>query len=343
MCKLAPRRRPRPALHCVRSGVGVAKKKTSGAKRARASQTLELGGRSIKLTSQTAVMFPADAITKGDLVAYYRDIAEVMLPHVRGRPLTVQRFSKGIDGKGFMQKQASDHYPDWIPRAHVPSKSGRGNGVDHPVCDEAAALVYLANQRCVTLHITSARADKLEHPDQVIFDFDPPDGQPASFERVRIGAGMLGELLDELGLVPFLKTSGSRGLHVIAPIERDTEVDDVRAFARSVCEWMAREQPKLFTTEMSKKARGDRVFLDYLRNGYAQTVVAAYSVRPLAGAPVSTPLVWDELSEPGLHAQTYTLKSVRERLGRRQCPWADFHGRAVSLEGPRAALTRRLS
>ncbi len=319
-------------------------KKTATKKRAsrsRAKQKIDIDGRTVELSSQSATMFPDDGLSKGDLVSYYRDIAELMLPHVRERPLTVQRFSKGVGSRGFLQKQAGDHYPAWIPRAHVPSKSGRGKGVDHAVCNEPAALVYLANQRCVTFHVSSTRADMLEHPDQVIFDFDPTDASPASFERVRQGAGMIGELLDELGLTPYLKTSGSRGLHVIAPIERDTQVDEVRAFARAVCELMAQQQPTLFTTEMSKKARGDRVFLDYLRNGYAQTVVAAYTVRPLAGAPVSTPLTWDELSAPDLHAQRYTVKNVRERLGRMTCPWADFYAHAVSLAGPRAALAKR--
>jgi bifunctional non-homologous end joining protein LigD len=298
-----------------------------------------IGERMIELTSESAVMFPDDRITKGQLVNYYLEVAAVMLPYLEGRPLTVERFTKGIGARGFIQKQASSSYPDWIRRAPVESKR---RTVEHVVCDEAATLVYLANQRVVTFHITSTRADRLYHPDQVIFDFDPPDAGPASFDAVRRGAQMVGELLRELDLTPFVKTSGSKGLHVIAPIERSEHIDDVRAFGRTICDLIAARDPQRFTTAMSKQARHGKVFLDYLRNGYAQTVAAPYSVRPIAGAPVSTPITWDELRNSTLHARTFTIAHIKDRLAQTPDPWRGMMAARGSLDAASVALDAML-
>ncbi|MCA9688649.1 MAG: non-homologous end-joining DNA ligase [Nannocystaceae bacterium] len=316
------------------SKTGGGSKRSSG-KRA-SGITLTVGEREIDVSSPDSVMFPDDGITKRQLVEYYLHVSEVMVPHVRGRALTIERFPKGIGGKGFLQKQAADHYPPWIPRVRVPGKQGRD--VDYPVANDPAALVYLANQRCVTFHITSAPARTPETPDQVIFDFDPQDGSQASFEKVRQCAGIVGEELDRLGLRTFLKTSGSRGLHVIAPIEPELDVDDVRAFARAIGERLATKHPRLMTVEMLKKDRGDRVFVDYLRNGYAQTVVAPYTVRARPGAPVSTPLTWDELTDSDLNAQKYKIGDVLARLGKMRDPWHELAKHARSLPRARAKL-----
>jgi len=293
---------------------------------------LGVGERMIELSSERAVMFPGAGITKGEMVDYYFEIAAVMLPHLEDRPLTVERFTKGIGGRGFIQKNAPDTYPEWIRRSPVPSRTRRGEASNHVVCDEAATLVFLANQRCVTYHTAPVHCDSLDRPDRLIFDFDPPDAGESSFAMVRAGALATGELLRECGLTPFVKTSGSKGLHVIAPLDGCAHLDEVRAFGKIASELLARRDPQRFTIAMAKSERVGRVFLDYLRNGYAQTVVAPYSVRPLPGAPVSTPLTWEELEEPSLHAQSYTIKNIRELLGRRRDPWARINAHAGSLD-----------
>ncbi|MCA9660407.1 MAG: non-homologous end-joining DNA ligase [Myxococcales bacterium] len=297
-----------------------------------------VGDRMIELTNEQAKMFPKAGLTKGDLAFYYLEVAAVILPHLEDRPLTVERFTSGIGRPGFIQKNAGEHYPEWIRRASVPSKSKPNDVTEHVVCDDAATLVYLANQRCVTLHVAPVRCDQLHRPDQVIFDFDPPDAGEASFAAVRDGALATAELLRECGLTPFVKTSGSKGLHVIAPLLRDADVDEVRAFGKAICDLVASRDPARFTTSMTKQDREGRVFLDYLRNGYAQTVVAPYSVRPLPGAPVSTPITWEELLEPQLHAQTYTLRNVRELLRQRRDPWANIAAHAGSLDAASVSL-----
>ncbi len=295
------------------------------AKKSGSKKVVHIGGRTIAISSADSQMFPG-GITKGDLVDYYEAVSDVMIGFLRERPLTVQRFPKGIGVRGFLQKKAPSHTPAWIERVQVHKQAGEI--VEYAMCQSTAALVYFANQRSVTFHVPSARQDRLTHPDQLIFDFDPSDDD---FEKVRKSAGLVGELLDDIGLVSFLKTSGSRGLHVVAPIARTHHVDDVRAFAKQLCSHLAGQHPNLVTTEMSKKKRGSRVFLDYLRNGVNQTLVAPYSVRPLPTAPVSTPLTWDELSDPKLHAQRFNIRSVLARLGRRLDPWHDIHDHARPL------------
>ncbi len=304
----------------------------------RPGTVIGLGDRMIELSNEDAVMFREPRLTKGGLVNYYLEVAQHMLPHLEDRPLTVERFRKGIKYGGFIQKNAPESYPGWIRREFVRRKKTQAPPVEHVVCDDVATLVFLANQRCVTLHVPPVRADRLEHPDQVIFDFDPPDAGAASFDAVREGATQIGELLRQLGLRPYVKTSGSKGLHVIAPLDRHAHVDEVRAFGKAVCELVASQYPGTFTTSTSRGDRVDKVFLDYLRNGYAQTVVAPYSVRPLPTAPVSTPITWKELRDPERHARRYTVHNVRDRLATIGDPWRDIRRDPGSLDAAAAAL-----
>ncbi|MCB9748759.1 MAG: ATP-dependent DNA ligase [Myxococcales bacterium] len=304
----------------------------------RPGTVLGLGDHMIELTNEDAVMFREPRLTKGDLVGYYLEVAAHMLPHLEDRPLTVERFRKGVKAGGFIQKNAPESYPGWVRREFVHRKKTQAPPVEHVVCDDVATLVFLANQRCVTLHVPPVRADMLDHPDQVIFDFDPPDEGEASFAAVREGAQQVGELLRQLGLRPYVKTSGSKGLHVIAPLDRRAHVDDVRAFGKAVCEVIARQYPGTFTTSVSKEERVGKVFLDYLRNGYAQTVVAPYSVRAIEGAPVSTPITWQELRDPEMHARRFTVTNVRPRLNAVGDPWRDIRRDPGSLDAAAAAL-----
>jgi len=300
---------------------------------ARAKETIGVGDVSIELSSQDKVMFPDDGITKGDLVSYYLEVASTMLPYLEGRPMTVQRFTSGIGRPGFVQKEAGEHYPDWIPRVPVPKSDG--GATTYPVVDDAAALVYLANQNCIVFHPPQVRRERLAHPDFFMMDLDPSDDD---FNKVRRGALLLRELFTEIGLVPFVKTTGSRGLHVVAPILPEEDSDAVVAFARLIAEKLCRMAPDTFTIEISKKKRGDRVFVDYLRNGYMQTAAAPYSVRALGGAPVATPVAWSELDDPGLHARSYHLRNVLQRLQKVGDPWRWLRRETRSLIAARDKL-----
>lgn len=294
---------------------------------------VEIGGRTVEISSTEKTFFPEEGLTKGEIVAYYRDVADVMVPHLAGRPLTIQRFPDGIGGGGFYQKDASDHFPDWIRTVEVPRR-GEGGAVRHVVCDEPATLVYLANQGSLTFHVSPARAGALDVPDVVVVDLDPVEG--SDLAPVRAAARTLRALLAEVGLNPFLQTTGSKGYHVVAPIRPEHGFDRVRAFARALAEIAAERDPERLTTAVRKERREGRVYVDTARNGYAQTFVSPYSVRPRPGAPIATPLDWGELGrvDPG----SYSVRNLRRRLGQKTDPWASIHDAAGDL----AAAVRRL-
>jgi bifunctional non-homologous end joining protein LigD len=290
----------------------------------------------IEVTHPERVLFPDDGITKGDVVAYYRRVAPLMLPRVAGRPLVLERFREGIDRPGFIQKEA-DALPDWITKVTVDRRGG--GSVTHAVADNESTLVYLANLGSVSLHHWLSRADDVERPDQIIFDLDPSDDLAA----VVLAARWLHELLDELDLPSFPKVSGSRGIHVHVPIQRTVHTDDANQVALGIATVLAARHPDELTVHHRKAARGDRLFIDTLRNGYAQHAVAAYSVRPKPGAPVAVPIGWDEVV-PGLDARRYTIRNLFRRLGQRADPWEGLDAAAVDVSerGWRRRLGRLL-
>lgn len=295
---------------------------------------IKLNNHTIELSSLDKLMFPDSGITKGDLIDYYRRIADTMLPHVRQRPVTMHRFPDGIDETGFYQKEAPDYFPDWIDRVSIYVEE-EDAAQPQIVCNSAAALVYLANQGCITPHVWLSRVDKLDHPDKLIFDLDPPSDD---FGIVREAALALRRVLDELHLRPFVMTTGQRGLHVVVPLDRSADFDTVRAFSRDVADVVAERNPDRFTTASRKKKRRGRLFLDYLRNSYGQHGVAPYAVRPRRAAPVSTPLDWDELHDQDLTARSYTIGNIFRRLGQKDDPWADMYAQAAGLEDARQRL-----
>ncbi|MEU5000006.1 non-homologous end-joining DNA ligase [Streptomyces sp. NPDC021622] len=286
------------------------------------SATLELrvGRRKVEVNRPEKELFPQDGITKADLTEYYRRVASRMLPELRGRPLMLERMPDGIDADRFYQKEVSDYFPDWISRATVAKEGGE---VTHVVCDDTATLVYLAGQACITPHRWLSRADKPRNPDRLVFDLDPPADD---FEPVRHAAHRLHELLDELDLPSGLMTTGSRGLHVVVPLNRRDDADDVLAFARSAAQTLAARHARELTTEARKDARKGRLYLDVARNGYAQTVVAPFAVRSRPSAPVAVPLAWDELDAPGLTARSWTVTDLGDRLEKN--PWSGLSRRA---------------
>ena len=289
----------------------------------------------VKVSHPDKVLFPDDGITKAELAAYYETVAPVMLPLIGGRPVTMQRFPNGIGRGGFLQKQVGDYFPDWIERVTAPNRRTRGgttrDEVTYVVCRAADDLVYLANQACVTPHVWLSRVPDLYQPDQMVFDLDP-----ASSDRgvLRLAASALHGLLDELGLPSFLKSSGSRGLHVVVPLVPAEETDEVKLFSIAVAEALAARHPDQLTTEGRIADRHGRLYLDIGRNGYAQTMAAPYAVRALPGGPVSVPLDWSELDE--FDPRRHTLRTIGEQLNRPD-PWAGIDA-AARLDRARARL-----
>ncbi|BBY00613.1 ATP-dependent DNA ligase [Mycobacterium seoulense] len=279
-------------------------------------------------------MFPADGITKRDLVAYYGQVADAMLPHVRGRALNVQRFPRGIGENGFIQQDFADSMPDWMGRVEVTKEGGT---VVHPVAERREALPWLANQNAITLHAWQSRRGRLHNPDRLVFDLDPSD---SDFGAVRAAAHAVAGVLHDLGLACYVQTTGSRGLHVVVPVRADTDFDTARQFARDVAEVVVADDPTHRTVEVRKEKRSGRVYLDIMRNAYAQTAVAPYSVRARNGAPVATPLEWDELDTRGLRADRFTLRDVPKRLAGQADPWTNMSRHASSLPGPMRRLAK---
>jgi bifunctional non-homologous end joining protein LigD len=294
---------------------------------------VRVDGKEIEISRPEKVLFPEDGITKGDLIEYYARIAPHILPHLRDRPLTLERYPNGIHTKRFFQKEVSSYFPKWLRTVTVKKVGGT---VTHVVCNDTATLVYIANQACVTPHIFLSRIDKLDIPDQMVFDLDP---QGDDFELVRSTALSFKRLLDELELPVFLKTTGSRGLHVVVPLQRREGCDAVRAFARDLAVRIVSQAPGERTMESLKANRGDRVFIDTNRNGYAQLVAPAYAVRARKGGPVSAPLHWSELTKKSLRSDSMTIRNIFDRLEKVEDPWADFWRKGGSLAKARRNLS----
>jgi bifunctional non-homologous end joining protein LigD len=291
-------------------------------------------GVEVEVTHGDRVLFPADGITKRDLVDYYCAVADTMLPHVKGRPLNVQRFPCGINEKGFLQQDFADSMPDWMSGVEVDKEGGT---LVHPVAERPEALGWLANQNCIAVHIWQSRRSRLHNPDRLVFDLDPSGDD---FAVVRATARATAAVLDDLGLACYVQTTGSRGLHVVVPLRGDADFDTARQFARDVAEVVVADDAAHRTLEARKDNRGDRVYLDVMRNAYAQTAVAPYSVRARAGTPVATPLQWDELGARRLRADRFTIRDIPKRLARQGDPWADMSRHARMLTGPLRRLAK---
>ena len=272
------------------------------------------GRRTLKLSNLDKPFWPEEGITKGELLAYYRDVADVIVPHLRKRPFTMKRYPDGWQGKSFFQKQAPSHIPAWIETVPFPASTREGERrlIDYALVNDELALLWMVNMGCIDMHAWASRADRPEKPDWVMFDLDPAEG--AGFEDVIEVALRVKETLDVLGLESVPKTSGSRGIHVLVPIARRHGWEEVREFAGIVAGALARTHPGLVTTEWTR-AKRKGVLVDANQNGPGKTTASVYSVRPRAGAPVSTPLRWDEV-RPGLDLAAFTMDAVLERVAR---------------------------
>jgi bifunctional non-homologous end joining protein LigD len=285
---------------------------------------IEADSREVKITHPDKALFP-DGITKGEMADYFRNVAEVMVPLVRDRPLTMQRFPDGIDKPGFFQKEAPYYLPEWIKTVTFELRDGRKQR--QILCNDAATLVWIANQGCVTQHVWFSRADRLDYPDQMIFDLDPPDDD---FDIVRLAARTIRAKLQDMDMPAFVMTTGSRGVHVITPLDRSTDFDTVREWAKSLADKLAWSIPDSFTTELRKEKRGSRLFIDYTRNAFGQTSVAPYTIRAKPGAPVATPVEWEELDH--INSQSYNIRNVLKRVAEKGDPWKSMEKYATSLK-----------
>ncbi len=298
------------------------------------NRTMRFGRYSFDVSNPDKVLFPDDGITKRELVDYYARIADRMVPHLTARPVSMERFPDGIRGHRVFQKDAPGYFPPWIRRVAVRKKGGR---LHHVLAENAATLAYLANQACITPHVWLSRADRPEHPDQLILDLDPAG---EDFDAARAAARSVRTLLDELELPAFLKTTGGKGLHVTVPLDRSERFDAVNAFAREVAEVLAAREPDRLTTEVRIAKRNGRLFLDVGRNAYAQTAVPPFAVRARPGATVATPLAWEELGDRGLRPSRFTIHSIFERLEGDADPWRGMGRRSRSLAAARKRLER---
>jgi bifunctional non-homologous end joining protein LigD len=303
---------------------------------ARQANLVTSGGVTVQLSHMDKVFFPDDDLRKGDLIDYYRMVAPRMLPYLRERPVVMARYPDGVTGDAILQKNVSRYFPDWIKRVEV-ERIGRGGAVSQVVCDRPETLIYLANQACIELHALLSRVAALYRPDQLVFDLDPPAED--AFDDVRRVALNLRRLLEEdLGLTTFVKTTGGKGLHVHVPLRADEGFDPVRAFARAVAELMIRDAPDRLTLQQRVDQRGNRIYLDVQRNGYAQMAVAPYSVRARRAAPVATPLQWAEVEDAGLNPRRFNMRTMGDRIATTQDPWAGMSRHRRGL----AAARRRL-
>jgi bifunctional non-homologous end joining protein LigD len=286
------------------------------------------------VTHPEKVLFPDCGVSKGQLCAYYEAMASVMLPHMSGRPVTLERFPNGIGAKGFIQKDVAKGFPEWLRRVEVQRREPRAGGDESPVhyalAFEARDLVWMANQNSITPHVWASRVPELDAPDCCLFDLDPARDEP---EALRHAALAVRDLLGELGLESFVKTSGSKGFHILAPLDRKTPFEGTWRFGLGVGAVLVRRFPELFTQEFIKADRQDRILIDTGRNSRGATFAAAYAVRARSGAPVSAPCTWTELEAGAIGPQSITLQTMPARLAELGDPWTEMAARAQSL-GP---------
>jgi bifunctional non-homologous end joining protein LigD len=283
----------------------------------------------VEITHPEKVLFPGEGITKGELAAYYEAIAPAMMPHIRARPITMERYPTGIGRKGFWQKDVSKGFPDWLERIAVPKKDGT---VHHPLITDLRSLLWVTNQNTITQHVWTSRAPNLYFPDVCVFDLDPSrEDEPAV---LRTTALALRDLLDDLGLPSWVKTSGSKGFHILVPLDGKLRMDEVARFAHEVGTLLVTRDPDHLTQEFSKADRGGRILVDTGRNGYSATFAAAYTVRAKPGAPVSAPCTWEELERGEVGPQTFTLRTMAARVADVGDLWAEMRKRRRSLLRP---------
>ena len=290
------------------------------------------------ITHPEKILFPDAGITKGELASYYETIAPVMLPHLRRRPITMERFHRGIGSPGFFQKDVSKGFPEWLERVEV---AKHGGTVHHPIANDRRSLLWLANQNSITIHVWPSRTPNLYNPDICIFDLDP--SKEDDLETVVKCALNLRDFLAELGLPSWIKTSGSKGFHIAVPLDGKSDFGTVARFAHVVGKIMVKRDPDNLTQEFSKVDRGGRILVDTGRNGYSATYAATYTVRAKPGAPVSAPCTWEELERGEVGPRTFTLRTMAQRISVAGDLWADLLKKKRSLKRPIECLQKLIT
>jgi bifunctional non-homologous end joining protein LigD len=281
------------------------------------------------ITHPEKVLFPEDGITKGELASYYEAIAPIMLPHICRRPITMERYPAGIDKKGFWQKDVSKGFPEWLERVDAPKKDGV---VHHALVLDTRSLLWVTNQNTITQHVWTSRAPDLHYPDVCVFDLDPSrDDEP---EVLRAAALALRGLLNELGLSSWVKTSGSKGFHILVSLDGKARMGEVARFAHAVAALLVKRDPEHLTQEFSKADRGGRILVDTGRNGYSATFAAVYTVRAKPGAPVSAPCTWEEVERGQVGPRTFTMRTMAGRVATAGDLWSGMRRHARSLRRP---------
>ncbi|HEY7508613.1 MAG TPA: non-homologous end-joining DNA ligase [Vicinamibacteria bacterium] len=287
------------------------------------------------ITHPEKVLFPGDGITKGALAAYYESVAPAMLPHLRGRPVMMERYPAGIGAKGFMHRDVRKGYPEWLERVEVPKKGGT---VQHPIVSDTRSLLWMANQNCITPHVWLSRVPALHRPDLCVFDLDPSRDD---WEELRAAAIAVRTLLDDLGLATRVKTSGWKGYHVVVPLDGQAAFDEVAAFAHAAARVLVARDPDRLTLEFTKAERAGRIYLDVGRNGYGATLAAVYAVRARPGAPVSAPCTWAEVEAGRVRPRTFTIGTMAARLAEVGELWAEMPGQSLRTARERLAASER--
>jgi bifunctional non-homologous end joining protein LigD len=291
---------------------------------------------SVKLTNGDRVLFPADGITKGDLFTYYDSVADALVPHLRDRPFTMKRYREGLVGSAFFQKQAPKGMPTWIETRQFETRTREGRkarDVDFPLVNSREALLWMVQMHCIDMNAWYSRVDEPDRPDYVVFDLDPPDGD---FAAGVTAARLVGELMTEVGLRAYAKTSGADGMHVLVPIERRHTFEETHAFAEAAALVLEQRHPGVVTTEWLKAKRSG-VLIDYHQNGRGRTTASVYSVRPKPGATVSTPLRWEEVND-GLDRRDFTMEVVLRRIEEHGDLFAPVLDGGQSLDEPMRTL-----
>lgn len=289
------------------------------------------------ITHPEKVLFPADDITKGELARYYERLAPLILPHVRARPITMERYPAGIQAKGFIQKDVSKGFPEWLERVAVPKKDGT---VHYPLANDARSLLWMVNQNSITPHVWISRVPNLHQPDLCVFDLDPARDEPKVLRAVAL---QVRALLAELGLTSLVKTSGSKGFHIVVPLAAESDAETVSRFADGCGTVLVQRDPEHLTQEFIKADREGRILMDTGRNWPGATFAAPYAVRPKPGAPVSAPCTWEEIESGAAQPQTFTLRTLEDRIGKVGDVWAALETQRQSLDTPMERLRALLT
>ena len=287
------------------------------------------------------VLFPDDGITKGELASYYEAIAPVMLPHIRRRPVTMERYHRGIGAPGFFQKDVSKGFPEWLKRVEVPKNEGT---VNHPIVTDTRSLLWLANQNSITIHVWPSRAPNFYQPDICVFDLDPSrnSADKRQLDVLCRAALDLRALLQELGLPSWIKTTGSKGFHIAVPLDAKADFGTVARFAHRVGKLLAERDPENLTREFHKVDRRGRILVDTGRNDYSATFAAAYTVRARPGAPVSAPCTWEEVERGEVAPRSFTIRNMAKRIENVGDLWSDLLKTKRSLRLPIERLSKML-